>query len=335
MQSYFDNHDNSSDPLDYLVLCPLDDLKVLDHNEFTEKLEDDSDSESEMSIDANDLKEWFEDILSDESNEKKVEKESVPTSIVAFPENPKKDKHQGETLEVNCFQEKLDAMRGKAQIASKDQPDKETWYQDKSDLSERNQDTTVQSHHIIASKDQLINYDSFHEKIELLGNNLEKSMQKTQISHDLFLKNKNEPQQASTMMDLIGKQLETTMQRTQMTSELFFKKNKAEKISLDCISLKKLTDLANGRRKYLTIALEESWKHMASFNFAHRFNRGKRKNLTEKIRESQNRLQILRSQSEILTREKVVTKKRRSLNELENPNPPKLAQPKSDYARSA
>jgi len=342
MQNYIDNQYNSSDPLDYLVLCNLDDLEVLDYSdtdELTEKLGDDSGSDSKISIDADDLKEWFEELLLNESENMTVEQKSISTSTITFSESSLKDKHQGETLKVNYFEEKLDTMVEKNQITSKVQSAKGIWCTIKSNLNRINKDTTGQSHHV-ESKHEVINCDSVNEQLELLGNNLERSMQKKQLTYDQFLNDKNEPQQ-DPAMGSIGKKSETTMQRTQMTSELFFEKQKAQNLSMGYALLNKVTDLANGRRQYLTAALEESKKYMASFNFAHRFNRGKRKSLSEKIIGSQNRLKILRSQSGILTREKIVTKKRRSLNELENPSPSpspslsKLAIPKSNFAQTA
>lgn len=112
-------------------------------------------------------------------------------------------------------------------------------------------------------------------------------------------------------LDSMGKNLETTMMRTHLSCGLILKKN-------ECMHNLSVRDVMSGKRKYLTSALEDSRKILRPFKLTLPFARGKRKSLAEKIKESQNRLQILRCQSEILTKDKPFTKKRRSLvTELE------------------
>ena len=52
-----------------------------------------------------------------------------------------------------------------------------------------------------------------------------------------------------------------------MTYYLFFEKQKAQNLSMGCMPLKEVRDLANGRRQYSTAVLEElrkTWYHSIS-----------------------------------------------------------------------
>ena len=93
-----------------------------------------------------------------------MKQNSIPTCTVTFPEKYQKEKHQCDIQKVNYYQEK--------------QSTKGNWCKNQSYFSKMKQDISLQIHHV-ESKHEVIIYDSFDEQLELLGNNLGGSMQKT------------------------------------------------------------------------------------------------------------------------------------------------------------
>lgn len=296
MQRSSVDEENSSDPIDYLVVCALEDLKILDTidpNELIDKIEDKTENDSRISIDADDLKEWFDEkscesiLLDDDANDALMEHGLTPNDTGAHQDlqNVDRIKHRDESINDHSFkQESLESMRKINQIAL---------------------------------KDGRKNGSSNQEKLDSAGKLLKTWRNETNFSL------KDEPTNTNSLqkrLDSMAKTLETTMLRTHLSCGLVLKKNESAhtSMSMDPPPLRKVRDLMSGKRKYLTAALEESRKNLGSFKPTLPFARGKQKSLTEKIKESQHRLQILRSQSEILTKDKPFAKKRRSLVELDN-----------------
>lgn len=123
-----------TDPLNYLAICTLEDIKILDIidlNEFIHRIEDKTENDSGISIDADDLKEWVDEkscsesrLLDNDNDEKLMEHRSTSNDTGAFQDLQNVDtiKHKYEFINDHSFQESLDSMRKINQLTLKDEP---------------------------------------------------------------------------------------------------------------------------------------------------------------------------------------------------------------------